>query len=84
MKQLALRNNTPPRAAFRSSAAVGCIRPQAAESARVQSDRESLPVTFLPVGLCLRIYLSVRRRSYPFATYPVPCYSVQRLSKCLW
>ena len=80
MKQLALRNNTPPRAAFRSSG----IRPQAAESARVQSDRESLPVTFLPVGLCLRIYLSVRRRSYPFATYPVPCYSVQRLSKCLW
>jgi hypothetical protein len=51
MKQLALRNNTPPRAAFRSSAAVGCIRPQAA--ARVQSDRESLPVTFLPIGLCL-------------------------------
>ena len=59
MKQLALRNNTPPRAAFRSSAAVGCIRPQAADSARVQSDRESLPVTFLPIGLCLRIYLSV-------------------------
>jgi len=51
MKQLALR--TTRHLAFRSSAAVGCIRPQAAESARVQSDRESLPVTFLPIGLCL-------------------------------
>jgi hypothetical protein len=81
MKQLALRDNTPPRAAFRSSAVVGCIRPQRV-SARDVSTYWSLPRIYLSV--CLSVCDDpIRLRRIP-AQSSVPCYSVKRLSECLW
>ena len=89
MKQLALRNNTPPslpvkccRRMHPSSSSRLCTSPvRSRVSARDVSTYWSLSANqFVSLSLCLCVTIL----SVCDVSPPVPCYSVMRLSKCLW